>query len=202
MTAKPPWKLTSLHGRRYSADHCNQGLPRMLLIRPEIPADAAAITALHAAAFPTAAEAELVMQLRTAGLARVSLVGQIDQSIVGHVLLSPVQLRGVCSAPGGLGLAPLAVAPAWQRQGIGGWLIIEALAAARRSAARFVVVLGDPAYYARFGFEAARSFGLTSAYGDGDEFRVRQLRSGALPAEGGLITYAPQFDAVSTTDHP
>jgi putative acetyltransferase len=57
----------------------------------------------------------------------------------------------------------------------------------------FVVVLGDPAYYRRFGFRPARSFGLSDEYGGGDAFQALELREGAIPPGGGVVRYAPEF---------
>ena len=83
---------------------------------------------------------------------------------------------------------------AHQGRGTGSWLVTEALAAARRLGARFVVLVGEPGYYGRLGFERARTYGLANQYGIIDAFMVRTLRPGALPPEGGLIRYAPEFD--------
>jgi len=171
----------------------------MFIIRPETPADQAAVRTIQTEAFGSPAEAELVAALRTAGLARIALVATVNTQAVGHVLLSPVSLHGVCTADGGLGLAPLAVSPTRQGQGIGGWLVIAAIAAARRIGARYLVVLGEPAWYARYGFEPATRYGLGNEYGAGDAFQVLPLRIGALPPEGGLIRYASPFAALADT---
>ena len=101
--------------------------------------DAAAIHAVHAAAFPSDAEARLVDALRDAGHAAVSLVA-LESKIVGHVLFSPTR----SNQGRGVGLAPLAVLPQYQRQGAG---------------YDYIVVLGEPAYYRRFGFRRALDFG-------------------------------------------
>ena len=166
----------------------------MLRLQPETPADIDAIEAIHRAAFPDPHEAELARALRRADRAVVSIVARLDGAPVGHVMLSPVELAGVCAADGGLALSPLAVAPAFQGRGIGRWLVVESMAAARRLDARFVVLVGEPGYYGRLGFEPARTYGLANQYGIIDTFMVRPLRSGALPPEGGLIRYAPEFD--------
>jgi putative acetyltransferase len=171
----------------------------MFIIRPETPADRAAVRTIQAEAFAAPAEADLVAALRSAGLASISLVATVNAQAVGHVLLSPVSLHGVCTADGGLGLAPLAVLPGRQGLGIGSWLVVAAIAAARRLGARYLVVLGEPAFYARFGFEAATRYGLDNEYGAGDAFQVLALRPGALPPEGGLIRYAPPFAELADT---
>jgi putative acetyltransferase len=167
---------------------------RGVIIRPEQAGDVAAIHAVHASAFPTDAEARLVAAIRTAGRLRVSLVAEDGGLVVGHVAFSPVSLAG---ATGGLGLAPLAVAPDYQRRGIGGLLVRSGLAAAARCGAGFVVVLGDPAYYQRFGFRRASAVGLENEYGADEAFMVLELQPGSLPPGGGLVQYGPEFAAWS-----
>jgi len=169
-------------------------------IRLELPDDIAGIRRVHEAAFPTAGEARLVDLLRERGLAVVSLVAEAAGEIVGHVLFSPVRVEGpqanmAGDAPG-LGLAPLAVLTNWQSRGIGGRLIRAGLAACRELSAPFVVVLGEPEYYGRFGFVRASPFGLGNEYGADAEFMVLELRPGGLPTGGGLVRYCDEFNQV------
>src|SRR5262245_11922157 len=124
----------------------------MIRIRPEHAGDAAAVCAVHCAAFPTDAEAHLVEWLRARGAARVSLVAEVDDAVVGHVLFSPVSIVAESGCRHGLGLAPVAVMPAHQRRGVGSALVREGLVACREAGCAFVVVLGHPGYYPRFGF--------------------------------------------------
>jgi putative acetyltransferase len=165
-----------------------------MLIRPEQPGDVTTIHAVHTSAFPTDAEARLVEALRAAGHLAISLVAEEGGRVVGHVAFSPVTVAGVVR---GLGLAPLAVAPDCQSRGIGGQLIREGLSAAARSGAGFVVVLGHPGYYARFGFRRAGSVGLDNEYGANEAFMVLELQPGSLPAGGGLVRYGAEFAAWS-----
>jgi putative acetyltransferase len=162
-----------------------------MVVRPEEAGDAAGIFAVHVAAFPTDAEGRLVNALRAAGRLAVSLVAEVGGRVVGHVGFSPVTVGG---AAGGLGLAPLAVAPDAQRRGVGGALVRAGLAAAAASGAGFVVVLGHPAYYPRFGFRPAGGLGLGNEYGAGEAFMAAELRPGGLPG-GGLVRYGPEFAA-------
>lgn len=162
--------------------------------RPERPADILGIHAVHARAFPTGAEAALVDALRASGRLGPSLVvcdagADALGHVVGHIAFSPV------SAPthGGTGLAPLAVVPEARRHGVGAALVRAGLEACRLAGYRFVVVLGDPAYYARFGFEPASKWGLSDEYGGGDAFQAIELVAGAIPEGGGLVRYAPEF---------
>lgn len=160
-----------------------------MLVRDEQPADHPAIRAVVEAAFGQAAEADLVDRLRRDGDAVISLVSVEHGAITGQVLLSRMQ------APfRALGLAPVSVRPDRQRSGVGGALVTEAAARARAGGWEAVFVLGDPAFYRRFGFdpEAARGFG--SAYA-GPHLMVLPLNSG-LPVTTGRIDYAPAFAAL------
>jgi putative acetyltransferase len=159
-------------------------------IRPERFDDAAAIYAVHASSFPTDAEARLVDLLRAADRLSVSLVAEVSGSVVGHVAFSPVT---VSSGATGAGLAPVAVAEAHRRRGIAAELVRAGLGACRDAGFGWAVVLGEPAYYARFGFRPAREFGLSDEYGGGSAFQAVELVAGALPAGVGLVRYAPEF---------
>ena len=167
----------------------------MVTVRPERAGDGEAIRAVLVAAFPTPAEATLVDALRAAGRLRASLVALETGTVVGHVAFSPL------SAPGGLGLAPLAVLPARQRHGIGERLVRAGLEACCAAGAGFVVVLGAPAYYGRFGFAPASRWALRDEYGGGDAFQALELVPGALPAGLGLVRYAPEFAALDGGGH-
>lgn len=120
--------------------------------------DAAALARVIVAAFadePQGGQFErrIVDALRADGRLSVSLVAVRDGRLVGHVAFSPVAIGA--GGEGWHGLAPLAVWPGCQRQGIGAALVRAGLDALRRAGARGCVVLGEPAYYARFGFGAA-----------------------------------------------
>lgn len=161
-----------------------------MVVRPEIPDDLAAIHAVHAAAFPTEDEASLVDAVRASGRLIVSLVAEEGGAVVGHIAFTPVSIDG---AEAGLGLAPIAVVPEYQRRGIGSQLVREGLARASGLGVGYVVVLGHPEYYPRFGFQPAAKFGLDNEYGAGEAFMVLELRPGAVPAAGGLVRYGPEF---------
>ena len=166
----------------------------MLSIRPEQPADVAAIYAVHAAAFPSEGEARLVDALRAAGRLSLSHVAVEDGKVVGHVAFSPVTVAGTTT---GVGLGPVAVLPDRQKRGIGERLIRQGLEDCRRAGFTFVVVLGEPAYYTRFGFEPAGDWGLVDEYGGGNAFQAQELKPEAIPRGAGLVRYAPEFAAVA-----
>ncbi len=129
------------------------------------------------------------MRCAAAGRLAISIVASETDRVVGHIAFSPVGAGGVT----GLGLAPLAVRAAHRRRGIGALLVREGLAACDAHDAGYVVVLGDPAYYARFGFVTAALRGLGNEYGAHNEFMVLELRADRLPARGSTVRYAPEF---------
>lgn len=96
----------------------------------------------------------------------------------------------------GLGLAPLAVLSAHRRAGVGAQLVRLGIDGCRGAGVGFVVVLGDPEYYGRFGFQPASRFGLEDEYGGGAAFQALELLAGSIPAAGGLVQYAPEFGAL------
>jgi putative acetyltransferase len=166
-------------------------------IRREAPADAAAVREVLVAAFPTEAEARLVEALRDAAPPSVSLVADEAGRVVGHVLFTPVEIRGAEPAAGAFGLAPLAVRPERQRHGLGSELVRAGLAACRGVGARAVVVLGHPTYYPRFGFAPAWAAGLYYRVpGPNPSFMVLELLPAALRGHTGEVRYHPAFDAL------
>lgn len=134
----------------------------MIKIRDERAADAAAISALTTAAFANAphsdgTEAAIIDALRANEALALSLVAEDDAgAIVGHIAFSPVTITDANGqvVQGWYGLGPVSVSPARQGEGIGAALIREGLARLQASGANGCVLLGDPAYYARFGFIA------------------------------------------------
>jgi putative acetyltransferase len=165
----------------------------MATIRLEEPGDRDAVRRVHTACFPTDAEARLVEALRQSARLVISLVAEVDGAVVGHVAFSPVTTR---RGDLGLGLAPVAVLPSHRRQGIAHALIRQGLERCGRDGYAWAVVLGDPAYYRRFGFIPAPSVGLSDAYGGGDAFQIMEIRPRTLPRNAGLVEYGPEFALV------
>lgn len=172
------------------------GLPNQQLlvsIRQEVAEDIEAVFRVQAAAFSTEAEAQLVDRLRANGHASVSLVAVMNDAVVGHVLFSPVRVvdeQGMVVGAG-LGLAPVGVLPAFQNRGIGKRLIVDGLAACSAGGTKFVVVLGDPTYYQRFGFQLARPLGIRNEYEADEHFMVLSLSDEPLPV--GSAKFGPEF---------
>jgi putative acetyltransferase len=165
-----------------------------VVIRPEQHADVPAIRALNLLAFPEAAEANLVDELRAHGKAMLSLVAVQNDRIVGHILFSPVTVDSNEGPIRVLGLAPMAVLPDVQRQGIGSLLVATGLAQCRDAGVGCVIVLGHATYYPRFGFKTARRFGISCEYDVPDEyFMVVELAEGSLNGISGMARYQSEF---------
>lgn len=166
------------------------------IIRPEAPADIEAIRALTDAAFRNVehsdqSEAAIVDGLREAGAMTLSLVAVgAGDAILGHVAFSPVSIES--GETGWYGLGPVSVWPHCQRRGVGTALVAEGLRRLEERGASGCVLLGDPAFYARFGFgsDPALTYrGLPAQY-------VQRLVM-VPPAPRGEITYHPAFEAAA-----
>ncbi|MCC4223440.1 GNAT family N-acetyltransferase [Vibrio campbellii] len=164
-----------------------------MLIRTEAPADILTIDRLLKHAFPTEAEANLVMRLRENGKLTLSLVACTDEGeVVGHALFSPVTLNGEDLS--WQGLAPLAVHEDYRRQGIAAELIKEGFDSLRDFGYPVCVVLGDPDYYGRQGFRASEEMGFDCAWeAPQGAFRVAELVEGQCDGRSGRIDYSPEF---------
>jgi putative acetyltransferase len=163
-------------------------------IRPAALGDAAAIRTVVHAAFAREDEAALVERLRHDGAVLAELVATDGAAaVVGHVLFSavPVAADGADAVIPAAALAPLAVLPEHQRRGVGAALVTAGLEACRARGVAAVLVLGDPAYYRRFGFAAEAARGLRTPFA-GPAFMALELIPGAL-ARGGVVRYPAAF---------
>ena len=163
-----------------------------LIIREAVPADRAAIRAVEEQAFGQASEADLVERLVADGDAVLELVAEIDGRVVGHVLFSRLQVEREGFAFAAVALAPLAVEPSWQGQGIGSALVKEGHRLLAAAGEKLSVVLGDPGYYARLGYRRDLAEGFSSDY-QGEALQA--LAWGEAPRTGRLV-YAPAFTAL------
>ncbi len=160
-------------------------------IRFEQPNDIEQIKNVYLIAFETDTEANIVDALRNARVELISLVAEKNVEIIGHILFSPVTLDGDTKI---IGLAPMAVLPNWQRKGVGSKLINEEMKACQKAGYEAVVVLGDPDYYLRFGFEPSVNFRIKSEYDVPSEvFMVKELKKGALKDKTGTVKYHQLF---------
>ncbi|MGA2583146.1 MAG: N-acetyltransferase [Tepidisphaeraceae bacterium] len=149
---------------------------------------------IHLQAFGgRAEEANLVELLYAAGKARPSLVAIVTGDIVAHVVFSPVTIECAPNNFKAVGLGPVAVLPACQRKGIGTRLVRVGLDACLADKIDAIVVLGSPRFYGRFGFRAAKDFGLRNEYVDDGHFMIRELRPDALGDVSGMVRYSPEF---------
>lgn len=162
-------------------------------IRKEASSDAGAIEAVTIAAFQSAAhtshtEQFIVRELRSSGQLTVSLVAEDDGAVIGHVAVSPVAISS--GAPSWYGLGPVSVVPACQGRGVGAQLVEQALAELRALGAAGCVVLGEPSYYSRFGFNTEPSLALSGV--PAEYFQVISF-NGSLPS--GTVSYHDSFAA-------
>ena len=154
-------------------------------LREERPEDTREIRALVTAAFGQPEEADLVEALRTANDLTLSLVAEEGGKIIGHIALSRLK-----SPANSVALAPVSVAPDRQGGGIGGALIREAIARANAAGETLVFVLGDPAYYSRFGFSTATAAPFECVYA-GAYFMALEL--GEKKTATAPVIYADAF---------
>jgi len=172
-----------------------------VIVRKERDADIEAIRAVNDAAFKQPGEGMLVDALRANGGVMLSLVAQEDGpagAIVGHILFSPVTVEAESGRFGAAGLAPLAVLPDKQSQGIGSRLVRDGLDLVRRKGVPGCVLLGSPKYYSRFGFDRASRIGLywKTQPTETEHFLMVELTPGTPFGRGGLVSYRPEFDTV------
>jgi putative acetyltransferase len=171
----------------------------MLTIRTEQREDAGAVYRVNAEAFGREVEARLVEAIRRseAYLPELSLVVEREGSVVAHVLFSKVHIEGSEQAERLLALGPVAVLPAWQRQGIGTALVRAGLERAAALGFAGVVLVGHPSYYPRFGFQPARQFGLRVPFPvEEDAFMALPLRPGGLDAAAGTVVFSEPFQQI------
>ncbi|WIX85314.1 N-acetyltransferase [Amycolatopsis sp. DG1A-15b] len=172
-----------------------------MLIRRELPGDQAAIRAVHSEAFRreagvTPVEAPLVDELRAEGalISALSLVAVREGAVVGHVCCSRARLGDDTAAAVGLG--PLGVLPAHQAVGVGSALVHAVVAVADALGHGLVVLLGEPAYYSRFGFVASADLSITAPEPRwGRNFQARTLAA-YEPTQAGAFEYAPAFSRI------
>jgi putative acetyltransferase len=163
-------------------------------IRRESPGDEARIRAIYETAFETTAEADVVEALRAESKPYVGLVAEEEGTIVGHLVLTEVVVETHAGRMTGLGLAPLGVDRQAQGKGVGSALVLAALQEARSHHSDFLVILGDPKFYTRFGFvQAAPALRWRSRDFD-PYFMVYPLREGILDDLRGVVTYQPAIE--------
>jgi putative acetyltransferase len=170
----------------------------MIAVRAARLEDASLVRHVNELAFGRPAEADLVESLWRACTDSLSLVAE-DDAVVGHILFTPVMVESAGRRVLGMGLGPVAVRPDRQRQGIGSQLVRRGLNILRERGCPFIVVLGHPEYYPRFGFEPASTRGLASQWeGVRDAaFMVLALDVRAMAGVSGVAMYREEFNEVA-----
>ena len=166
-----------------------------MIIRLEKPEDQIGIRHINTEAFDTDAESNLIDALRKSGIPLISLVAEQNGELVGHILFSPVTLEADNCSISIAGLAPMAVAPAFQKREIGSMLVEEGLKYCEKAGYAAVVVLGHPDYYPRFGFIPSVNYGIKSEFDvPAEVFMAKELRKGALADCNGIVKYHKVFN--------
>lgn len=166
-------------------------------LRCENPLDYQAVAKVNLQAFGHENEAHLVEQIRDSEryIPELSLVAELDSAVVGHILFSYIDLVGEATLPV-LGLAPLAVQPKLQRQGIGSALVRAGLAKADAIGEAVVIVLGHPQFYCRFGFEPSVYYGIESPFPVPEAAFMVKLLQHYQDKYRGKVAYPPAFQGV------
>ena len=169
----------------------------MTTIRKERPGDEAQIYEVNYRAFERKEEAEVVAMLRESCPAGVSLVAEEDGILVGHILFTPTIIESEGKSIVGSGLAPMAVLPKYQGRGIGSALVGAGLEEMRTVGEPFVVVVGHPGFYPRFGFERASKYGIRCEYDQvpDEAFMIVVYDAGKLKGLNGVAKERPEFAA-------
>jgi putative acetyltransferase len=166
----------------------------MIAIRAEKTEDAPHVRRVNELAFAQPTEADIVDRLRRACADSLSLVAE-DESVVGHILFTPAVIESPGRRVVGMGLAPMAILPDRQRHGIGSKLVRRGLEILRERDCPFVIVLGHPQYYPRFGFQPASLHRIACQWeGVPDEaFMVLILDTNAMEGVSGVAKYRDEF---------
>jgi putative acetyltransferase len=168
-------------------------------IRAEKPGDYLAVKKVHDQAFGQPNEGLLVEKLRLNPdfIPALSLVAEMDGSIIGHILFFPIKVKGPAASYDALALAPMAVLPDLQKKGMGGQLITKGLETAQALGFRSVIVVGHPEYYPRFGFVPASRWGIQAPFDLPDEvFMAKELVADGLKEVSGMVAYPGEFEEV------
>ena len=168
----------------------------MIEIREERREDYQAVRDVNNQAFNQPQEGMIIEKIRESGVEILSLVAIIDNKIVGHIFFSPVRMEEQPTLKDGMGLAPMAVLPDYQQQGIGSKLIKEGIQRLKLKSVPYIIVLGHKDYYPKFGFETASKYGLKCQWdGVPDEaFMVMILDDKMKPKIHGVAKYSDEFD--------
>ena len=167
----------------------------LISIRKERPEDVAAVRNLNRRAFGQDQEANIIDALRSNRAALLSLVATLNDQIVGHIMYSPASIAGKIE---GAALGPMAVLPEYQRQGVGTKLVATGNRKLEDAGCPFIIVVGHPEYYPRFGFKSASQHEVSCEWEvPHDAFMLLTLDTVKMKGVSGLAKYRQEFSTVS-----
>ncbi len=168
----------------------------MIAIRKEQAEDVHRIRFIHEKAFGRIQEADVINKLHLNCHELLSLIALHEDQLIGHILFSPATIEGDHGVLEGMGLAPVAVLPDYQRKGIGSKLVRSGMDILEKNSCPFIIVLGHPHYYPRFGFETASKYGVRCQWeGVPDEaFMILCLDKSKSNNVSGIARYRGEFD--------
>ena len=168
----------------------------MITIREENENDLIIIKKINDKAFGQPQEGIVIDKIRESDSPVLSLVAEIDNTIVGHIFYSASEIECNNEIIAGMGLAPMAVLPEYQKQGIGKRLINESINILKKKAVPFIIVLGHENYYPKFGFEVASKYGIKCQWdGVPDEaFMIMILDKGKMSNIHGIAKYRDEWN--------
>lgn len=165
-----------------------------MIIRMEKTDDHAAIREVNLKAFPSDVESILVERLRNS-MNVISMVAVVEGKVVGHILFSPLTIENDKESFPALILAPIAVLPEYQNQGIGSKLVEEGIIECRNKGHSIIILVGHPEYYPRFGFKPAEQNGIQHPFEVPDDvFMVYELVPDTLHRVNGVLKYSMAFE--------
>lgn len=172
----------------------NEDAPIENVIRPEQSVDESNIRRIIESAFARSAEADLIERLRADNALLLGLVAERPAGVIGYAAFSDLKIDTPKGTVDAVSLGPIAVAPAAQRRGTGSMLIRAGLSMIMREGAKIIFVLGEPAYYRKFGFATAAAAKFNSPYA-GPNFMAKRLSDDAPVS--GAVRYPRAFAALS-----
>lgn len=172
-----------------------------ILVRPEAPADAAAIAAAvrrsyHGVAYSNQREHLMIERLRRspAYIPELALVAEVGGAIAGHIMLTRIRIRSEHGDVAALALAPLSVAPEFQRQGVGAALVRQAHRRGAELGYGAIVLVGIAGYYQQFGYQPLGNYPITLPFQvHPDHSLIIALAADGLDGVAGQVEYAPEW---------